>query len=47
MFTYIPKFNGLTDIVYDDFRNNEEREFLTSLYGYASVWEKYGFEDDD
>lgn len=47
MFTYIPNFNNLTDIIYEDFRNNEEREFLTSLYGYASVWEKYGFEDDD
>lgn len=47
MFDYIPKFNGLTDVVYDDFRNDEEREFLTVLYSYVSASENYSFEDHD
>ena len=47
MFTYIPKFNDLTDVVYNDFRNNEEREFVNSLYSYASAWEKYSLDDED
>ena len=47
MFEYIPNFNGLSDVVYDDFRNDEEREFLNALYGYVSVSKSYDFEDHD
>lgn len=45
MFEYIPKFNDLTEVVYDDYRNNEEREFLTVLYSYVSTSGNYNFED--
>jgi hypothetical protein len=47
MFEYVPEFNGLTDVVYSDFRNEEERKFLTSLYNYAPEWKKYGLDDDN
>lgn len=41
MFTYIPKFNDLSDIEYTDYRNLEEREFLTILYDRVSALEQY------
>lgn len=47
MFTYIPEYNGLSETVYTDYRNEEEREFLTCLYSYAAIWEQYGLSDDD
>lgn len=41
MFTYIPKFNGLSEIEYTDYRNSEEREFLMTLYDRVSSLDEY------
>ena len=46
MFEYIPRFDDLSDIEFSDYRNAEEREFMTILNGYAAEWEQYDDYDD-
>jgi hypothetical protein len=47
MFEYIPKFNNLSDIEYSDYRNEEEREFMTALNARAAEWKLFGMYEDD
>jgi len=47
MFEYAPNYNGLSYEEYVDFRNDEDREFLTALCSYSDNWKKYGFHDED
>lgn len=47
MFEYIPKFNDLSDVEYTDYRNDEEREFMTVLNSRFAEWEKFGIGDGD
>lgn len=47
MFEYIPKFNNLSDIEYGDYRNEEEREFMTTLNARAAEWKVFGICEND
>lgn len=47
MFIYIPKFNDLSDVEYSDYRNEEEREFMTILNSYAAEWKPFGVWGED
>ena len=45
MFEYIPKFNGLSDVEYSDYRNDDEREFMTILNNHSLVFDSEGISE--